>query len=225
MTSRTRGPKRPSPQPALPPARARVATLLDEVGPDALLADLVKDLGGHPNATRAHLEALVEDGLAEARPRPRSGPGRPALGWTLTDAGRRAIAGDPSATAYAEIVSAVAAHLAEIPESDRLARSIGRTWSSDRVTHPSRSALIEVLTDLGFDPEQGDEGIRLRSCPILDAATALPDPLCAMHAGLVRQRLADSGGYFSASLVPFAAQGRCTVRLRAVDADVDPGEP
>lgn len=201
------GPKRPSPQPALPPARARVASLLEELGPDALLADLVKSLGGHPNATRAHLEALVEDGLAQARPRPRSGPGRPALGWTLTEAGRRAIAGDPSATAYAEIVSAVAAHLSEIPESDRLARSIGHTWGTDRVVHPSRTALIEVLTDLGFDPEQDGEGIRLRSCPILDAAQDNPRVVCAIHAGLI----AGASGTEGARLRPFAEPGACRI--------------
>ena len=97
MSSATPGPSRPAPQPTLPPARARVAALLGELGEGVPLAELATRIGGHPNATRAHLDALVEEGLAEAAPLPRTGPGRPALGWTLTDAGRRAVAGDPSA--------------------------------------------------------------------------------------------------------------------------------
>ena len=126
MSSATPGPSRPAPQPTLPPARARVAALLGELGEGVPLAELATRIGGHPNATRAHLDALVEEGLAEAAPLPRTGPGRPALGWTLTDAGRRAVAGDPSAAAYAEILSVVVSHLAEVPGSEEIARTIGQ---------------------------------------------------------------------------------------------------
>ncbi len=207
VNSATPGPSRPAPQPALPPARARVAAMLDDLGDDVPLAELARRIGGHPNATRAHLEALVEDGLAEARPRPSSGPGRPALGWSLTEAGRRAIAGDPAATAYAEIVAAVVAHLDEIPDAEGLARSIGQTWGADRVTAPSPASLVEALTDLGFDPEVDGDGIRLRSCPILDAAQANPRVVCAIHAGLVF----GASGNERTRLRPFAEPGACRI--------------
>lgn len=209
MTPRTPGPKRPSSQSSLPPARARVAALLHELGPDTRLSGLAERIGGHPNATRAHLDALVEDGLARARPLPRSGPGRPALGWTLTDEGRRAVAGDPSATAYAELVAAMAAHLARIPDAEAMARTIGRSWGAERVSTPSRSALFQVLADLGFDPEEVDGGIRLRTCPLLDAATEQPDVVCAIHAGLV----AGAAGTDGFRLLPFSEPGACRIEV------------
>ncbi len=201
------GPTRPSPQPSLPPARARVAGLLDELGPGVPLADLATRIGGHPNATRAHLDALVDDGLAEASPLPRTGPGRPALGWSLTDTGRRAIAGDPATNAYAEILAAVVAHLDDIPNAEELAVSIGQTWGADRVSNPSPEALLEVLTDLGFEPERDDRGIRLRACPILDAAHENPRVVCAIHAGLI----AGASGMSGTRLLPFAEPGACRI--------------
>lgn len=207
----TPGPSRPSTQPALPPARARVATLLAELGGNAPLADLAARLGGHPNATRAHLDALVQEGYAESQPLPRVGPGRPALGWTLTDEGRRAIAGDPTATAYAEIVGVMVSHLAQVPESAELAHSIGLTWGTERVEEPSRDALLSVLADLGFDPEEiGDDDIRLRACPILDAATDHPEVVCAIHQGLI----AGASGSNRIRLLPFAEPGACRIEVR-----------
>lgn len=207
VSSATPGPSRPAPQPTLPPARARVAALLGELGEGVPLAELATRIGGHPNATRAHLDALVEEGLAEAAPLPRTGPGRPALGWTLTDAGRRAVAGDPSAAAYAEILSVVVSHLAEVPGSEEIARSIGRSWGVERVAAPSRPALVAVLRDLGFDPEVDGASIRLRTCPILDAAVEHPSVVCAIHAGLV----AGASGDERARLVPFAEPGACRI--------------
>ncbi|HHU40076.1 MAG TPA: transcriptional regulator [Propionibacterium sp.] len=207
MTAAQPGPRRPSTQPALPPARARVAALLDELGANTTLAALAERVGGHPNATRAHLDALVQDGRATAQPLPRSGPGRPALGWTLTADGRRAIAGDPSTAAYAEIVQVMVSHLAEVPESQELAHSIGVAWGTERVDDPSREALIGVLADLGFDPEEDGDTIRLRACPILDAATEHPEVVCAIHQGLV----SGASGSTGVRLLPFAEPGACRI--------------
>lgn len=203
------GPSRPTPPPTLPSARARVAELLDELGADVPLAELAPRIGGHPNATRAHLDALVEDGLATARPIPRQGPGRPALGWSLTPAGRQALSGDPSVTAYAEILSVMVDHLAQIPESDEVARSIGLTWGTEKVAAPSRAGLLKVLGDLGFDPEEVGDDIRLRACPILDAAHEHPGIVCAIHAGLI----AAASGSDEVKLLPFAEPGACRIEV------------
>lgn len=177
------------------------------MGHDVPLVALATRLGGHPNATRAHLDALVEEGLAEARSLPRSGPGRPALGWSLTTAGRRAVAGDPSIGAYAEMLAVMVSHLAEAPDSDELARAIGRSWGSERVVRPSREALIQALTDLGFEPEDVGESILLRACPMLDAAHEHPAVVCAIHAGLI----AGASGNDAAQLRPFAQPGACRI--------------
>lgn len=195
--------------------------------------DVCSVTGLHANTVRAQLRALVDAGRLESTSAQPQGRGRPATryrrreGMTHShpdDAVGRALAEETTALLVAGYGSASAPSAYDaMLRGERLAA----TLSAPSVDSPEAAAadLDDVLTRLGFAPRTSGSEVELNSCPILDAATALPDPLCAMHAGLVRQRLADSGGYFSASLVPFAAQGRCTVRLRAVDADVDPGEP
>ena len=177
------------------------------MGRDVPLAALATRLGGHPNATRAHLDALVEDGLAESRSLPRLGPGRPALGWSLNESGRRAVAGDPSVAAYAEMLAVMVSHLAQAPDSEELARAIGRSWGAERVRRPSREALLQALTDLGFEPEEVGESILLRACPMLDAAHEHPTVVCAIHAGLI----AGASGNDTAQLRPFALPGACRI--------------
>lgn len=184
-----------------------MATVLAGLGERVSLAEVVARIGGHPNAARAHLDALVEVGLARTQAIPRTGPGRPALGWTLTESGRRAVAGDPSAATYAEVLSVVVSHLAEVPGSEGIARAIGRSWGLERVEEPSRPAMIELLRDLGFGPEIDGESIRLRTCPILDVAREHPRVVCAIHAGLV----AGASGDDRLRLVPFAQPGACRI--------------
>lgn len=194
--------------PALSPARARVAELLDRSGGGVTVAALAERLGGHPNATRAHLDGLVAKGLATAAPVRGTGRGRPALSYTLTEAGRRALTPDPTRVAYAELASAFASHLADTPDAEPRARSIGRSWGATRVQSGSRPAMLHLLSDLGFDPEPDADAIRLRSCPLLDAATAHPEVVCAIHAGLIEGALGRTG----VELEPFAEPGACLVR-------------
>lgn len=195
--------------PTLAPARARVAAALEESGGAVTLATLAERLGGHPNATRAHLDALVADGHAEAHPLPPSGPGRPALAWTLTGAGRRALAGDPVITAYAELVSAMAQGLSQEPDGAGRARAIGCAWGVARASLPAHQDLVDTLADLGFGPDAEGPAIRLRTCPILDAAAAHPEVVCAIHAGLVE----GVTGRRDLRLIPFAEPGACRIEL------------
>lgn len=197
-------------RPELAPARARVAAALAADAGPASLAALTGRLGGHPNTTRAHLDALVADGLARATPSPRSGPGRPALSWTLTDAGRRALSGPTAVTAGAELISAMAADLARSPDVRVRARAIGRAWGAARGADHSPAALLSALGDLGFEPERDGDVIRLRTCPILAAAIEHPEVVCAIHSGLVEGATGDAG----VRLVPFAERGACRIELR-----------
>ncbi|WP_068401662.1 helix-turn-helix transcriptional regulator, partial [Kribbia dieselivorans] len=179
------------------------------LGAGVPLARLVADLGGHPNATRAHLEALVADGHASVAPLPRSGPGRPAMGYTLTAEGRAALSGDRVASAYAELVSAMAGHLAQFPNATDLARSIGRDWATGRTRAPSRPAMLALLGELGFAPDDDGGVVRLRTCPILSAAAQHPEIVCAIHAGLVE----GSSGSTDVRLEPFVEPGACRIEF------------
>ncbi|MFT3875902.1 MAG: hypothetical protein QM708_05715 [Propioniciclava sp.] len=195
--------------PAMPAARARVASALAELGGTVTLATLARHLGGHPNATRAHLEHLVADGHVSASRLPPEGRGRPALGYALTPSGQRSLAGDPTRDAYSELVSAMAAHLADEPDAAGLARRIGREWGQRRGGRPSRANALAILTDLGFNPAEDADAFHLRSCPLLGAATAHPEVVCAIHAGLIEA----ASGESEVRLIPFAEPGACRVEF------------
>lgn len=201
----------PAPAPAEPlsPARARVARALAERGPKALLATLADHLGGHPNATRQHLEALVSAGHATVESLSPGGRGRPAQAWTITTAGRRALSAESGDSAYAELVDALASRLADRPDAVAEARAIGRSWGARRA-QDGRS-LVEVLDELGFTPvtdEASPATVRLLTCPILDSVRTHPDVICAIHQGLVEGAL---GPGADVHLEPFAEPGACVL--------------
>lgn len=203
------GPAPADPVEPLSPARVRVASALADLGPHVPLATLAERLGGHPNATRQHLDALVAAGHATAAPLATSGRGRPARGWTLTASGRRALAGDAADVAYAELVDALADRLAGLPDARAEAHAIGRAWGERR----RGRALVAVLDDLGFtpQPDPADPGTtRLLTCPILASARAHPEVICAIHQGLVEGTLGPDG---RGLLTPFAEPGACRLRV------------
>lgn len=208
MDAATTGPAAPPERPQLTSARRRVAQALDAVGPDATLKQIADLLGGHPNTTRAHLDALTADGLAARGASAPHGRGRPTLTWSLTDLGRRALGSDPTVAAYAELVTAMASHLAATGADAATAREIGRAWGASRVPMPERAATKTTLGELGFDPEPTDEGLRLHTCPLLDAASAHPGVVCGIHAGMIQAMSGDP----DAELLPFAEPGACVVR-------------
>ncbi len=203
------GPSPTPATPALPQARARVASALAETGGPCTLATLAARLGGHPNATRAHLDQLVADGHAATVRMPHPGRGRPPVGYLLTASGRRALAGDPTREVYAELVSAMASDLAEDPDAPQRARGIGRRWGARRGERPSREQALAMLADLGFGPDAVGAIIRLRTCPILGAAAAHPDVVCAIHAGLIE----GASGEPQIRLLPFAEPGACRIEF------------
>ncbi|WP_075692530.1 helix-turn-helix transcriptional regulator [Corynebacterium sphenisci] len=154
------------------PGQVRVLRAIAERrGAPVTLADLAAELGGHPNTTRRHLVALVDEGRLDVAPLPQPGSGRPPLGYRLTRAGRRALAGaEPDR--HRALVQATAAVLAARGAGVEEARAIGREWGA-RVDLGRKvdaggdgaadawSTLLEVLDVQGFDPAPvtaGDAG-------------------------------------------------------------------
>ncbi len=74
---------------------------------------------------------------------------------------------------------------------------------------------VRLLDDLGFAPEQSPDGlVRLRTCPLLEAARRYSDVVCSVHRGLVlgvffAHGVADP----SPELRPFAEVGACVLQL------------
>src|ERR1039458_3296273 len=94
-------PRTGSPDDALSqPTRARLFTLLGELGRPAGTVELAEQVGLHPNGVRMHLERLQRDGLLvrESEPQPR---GRPRDVWKIAP---EAQPGRSAPQAYADLV-------------------------------------------------------------------------------------------------------------------------
>lgn len=126
-------------------ARRRV---LEAVAEEAgTLAGLAQRLGGHPNTTRQHLEALMDGRLVDAHAVELKGPGRRPRHYQATAAGLRALAGGEGLTDYRELVVVIAHHLIDTGEPAERAFEIGRRWGQER------AAGVEA-------PGTGDRGER-----------------------------------------------------------------
>lgn len=211
------GPSSPEPVPQFSAARRRVlARLALEQGP-VTLTQLADALGGHPNTTRRHLDALLRDGYVAMRAQPGSGPGRPPHAFSVTPAGRRLLEGDPAVEGYRALVYAMAAHLRAGDNSEETAREIGRQWGKELAGGGRLQGLdpFTVWSELGFDPEELPEGAgwRLRICPVREAAQAYPDVVCPIHHGLIEAVLAatESG---DPEVESIAEPGACLVIRR-----------
>lgn len=197
------------PQPARTD-RPRVAALrvLRELAASpapATLVELTARLGGHPNTTRAQLEHLVADGFATESARTASGRGRPARAYVATIAGRQVASEDPDRGSDGALVEAVAEQLVRTPDPVAAAHSLGRSWGR-RLAAAEGADLVSVLAAQGFTPEDGPDGISLRTCPLLASAQQWPEVVCAIHQGLI-----DAVSPEPRRLVPFAVPGACLV--------------
>ena len=175
----------------------------------ATLAELTQALGGHPNTTRAQLERLVDAGFAAAVDLPANGRGRPARAWAATTAGRQVAGEDPDRNGQAALLEAVAEHLDGTPDPAAAAHAIGLGWGR-RLAATRNDSLVPILAAQGFTPEEQDDGIALRTCPLLASARQRPAVVCGIHQGLI-----DAVSPEAWSLEPFALPGACLLRPRA----------
>jgi len=217
----------PTPLPALSAARGRVLAAVAAragAGDAATVTELADDLGGHPNTTRAHVGALVSDGLLERVSLGGGTRGRPAHGHRLTDRGRLVLESAQMAEPVATdgLVTAMAEHLATTPDAETHARAIGRLWAAQLTGAPGRAQaggpaerVVDLLRTAGFSPQPEPSGeVALRTCPVLASARAHPGVVCTMHEEMLRAALGTgSGTATDVELVPFARDGACLVRL------------
>lgn len=187
-------------------AQVRVLAALREAGSVQTLAALKQRTGLHDNTLRGHLDMLVRQGRVSRIAVRHGGRGRPAWGY---------LAREPE---YAALAMALAEGL-DTPsdEGDEPAAVRGgRAWGErlreqvapDDELAP-RDRVLLALEHTGFSPEADGDTVRLHSCPLLDAARAHPDVVCAAHLGLIEGVVGAPG----ARLRPFAAPGVCVVNL------------
>jgi predicted ArsR family transcriptional regulator len=201
--------------------RARILEQLQSSSGGTTVEALATRLGLHTNTVREHLGALVERGLARRELAAAVGRGRPA--WSYASAAGQPEP-DPRVRDYVGLASALAGQIARTsvdPEADALyaGEHWGRALSaglSAKTTVGARRSVVALLTELGFAPESDARAssVRLRRCPLLDAARAHPEIICPVHLGIVRAALAALGADpEAATLVPFAEPGACSLNL------------
>lgn len=184
------------------------------------LAELSETTGLHANTLREHLEALAAAGLVHRELAAPTGRGRPARLY-------RADRTDPPVAEYAGLASTLAATLHRTSDhpveaavaagadwGHELARTAGRPEDDGEVA--ARRQVVSMLQGMGFDPETDPDSttVRLRACPLLDAAKRFPDVVCGVHRGIAEGALREYDADDSqVSLLPFAEPGACLLHL------------
>jgi len=207
--------------------------LIDQPEP-CTVAALSAQIGQHPNTIREHLDRLSSGGLVIRTQAVAQGRGRPA--WLYSAV--RAVGSDREAREYAALASALAAQVGRIsaqPGADAI--EAGRMWgrelvresqlSQGQISGPAlspsavaaRRTVVTLLDELGFAPSADARVsvVRLRRCPLLEAAHRNPEVVCSVHLGLVRGALdelgADPGRTEAIALQPFSEPGACRLDM------------
>jgi predicted ArsR family transcriptional regulator len=212
--------KRPEVQ-GLSRSRAMLLDMLRAQSEPTGLAALVASSGLHENTVRAHLDGLEKAGLISRERATPDGRGRPAWLWSAVE--------QEPAPEYAGLAGALAATLHRTsadPVGDavtagtewgrQLAREHGRSEAANPLGN--RREIVNLMDQLGFEPETGAraERVRLTRCPLLEVAKQHTEIVCNVHTGLVRGALSEYGDdRTEVELVPFAEPGACVLRLRS----------
>ena len=207
--------------------------LIDQPEP-CTVAALSTLIGQHPNTIREHLDKLSNGGLVVRARAEALGRGRPA--WLYGAA--PAVGSDSGAREYATLASVLAAQIERTrPQPIADAIEAGRKWGQELAREsqvsqgqPSgptlltsavaiRREVVTLLDGLGFAPsvDARVRVVKLRHCPLLEAAHRNPQVVCAVHLGLVRGALdelgADPERTEGTALQPFSEPGACRLDL------------
>ncbi|MEO6143508.1 MAG: hypothetical protein ABIP19_05960 [Dermatophilaceae bacterium] len=220
-------------------ARAAILDLLVSQPEPCTVGALSALTRQHPNTIREHLDGLVAGRLAIRTRAPARGRGRPAWLYSTTPD----VGSDQGANDYAGLASALAAQIirtSQQPGADAI--EAGRGWGRDLVRrsrvgagegegHPApdeasapsavaaRREVVALLEKLGFAPSPDARAavIKLRRCPLLEAAHEYPEVVCGVHLGIVRGALDELGNDPArterTALQPFSEPGACRLDL------------
>lgn len=214
---------------ALSPTRESILRLVEATGAPLTLANIARELGLHENTVRMHLSALHRDGFVHRSRAKGTERGRPAWQWQRQ---RR------ESSPYVSLVAALVEQLrTDSPDPATSARKAGTAWGRALATHhdhspmsdstdasmtpliadaqDARDVVTEILRAEGFAPHPQGDTMTLRQCPLIEAANANPDIVCAVHLGMVQGVLEHQGHPDSdVTLTPFTAPGTCTLRVQ-----------
>jgi predicted ArsR family transcriptional regulator len=185
-------------------------------------AEVAESTGLHLNTARFHLDALVEDRLADRTSEPREVPGRPRILYSADGP-------VPGPRSYGLLAEMLTGLVASLKDAGPAAAHAGRAWGGHLVERSAPSERISageavtrlnrVLDAVGFAPEarttkQGTE-VLLHHCPFREVAEKHTDVVCAIHLGLMQGALEELDAPIDAtSLEPFVTPQLCVARLQ-----------
>ena len=225
-------------------ARASILdVLIDQPEPCTVtaLSELIRQ---HPNTIREHLDGLVHDRLVVRTRAEGQARGRPAWLYAASpDAGTEP--GSREYAALASALAAQIARTSGQPHTDAI--DAGRMWGAELArqsqirqaltsdpavikSNPARAAaaprgssvrreVVSLLDELGFAPTTDARAriVKLRRCPLLEAAHQQTEVVCGVHLGIVRGALEqlgnDPGQTERTSLQAFSEPGACRLDL------------
>jgi predicted ArsR family transcriptional regulator len=179
---------------------------------NASLSELAAAAGVHVNTARPHVQALEDAGLLRSETRPATGPGRPAVAYTLVDGWTL------SATNFLGLAELLAAALLRADERCEDLRRLGRQWGQYLAGRPgARDLEVELpsaLERLGFDARVGRD-VELLACPCPLVAPDRPALVCELAVGVTEGVLAATGSRCRVGGRDHdAARRHCRLRLR-----------
>ncbi len=192
---------------ATSPRRREIIELI-RASPVPLDAASIADRAGMPSTTaRFHLDQLTAAGLVRRHRGSEKRRGRPRLLHSLT--------GNPD-DVRDQLIRVLAGALARTGSSAAESIQAGRRWAQT-FTGPEPGSttphgLIEILRQLGFEPETEAHEIRLRSCPFRVAAQEHPEIVCEVHRGLVEEL--QQGTRANGRLLPFVEPNLCVIAMQ-----------
>ncbi|MDG5482001.1 helix-turn-helix transcriptional regulator [Mycolicibacterium gadium] len=162
------------------------------------ISSIADELGVHPNTVRFHIDALLRAGRVEQVLGDSAGRGRPP---TLFRASRRMNPTGP--TNYQLLAGVLTGYVSREPDAADIAAQLGRSTgpalvaadTQGRAATRTRAVadLVELLAELGFEPEPVDgrraREIRLRHCPFQSLAEQHGEVTCSLHLGLMQGAL------------------------------------
>jgi predicted ArsR family transcriptional regulator len=207
------------------PTRARLFSLLGELGRPAGTRELAGRLELHPNGVRLHLDRMEAAGLV-SRTRIRQARGRPRDMWTISP---RARPGADPPSGYAQLgrwlARAVDPARSNVRKVESTGREIGRELAPEGTQAPA-SMLHATLLALGFQPAREASGAgvlayRLCNCPYREAALENADIVCGLHRGITRGLLdrLSPGSTLTGFTPDDPMRGGCLIEFRGEIAD------
>lgn len=185
--------------------RLAILRFLRERGEPALVTEVARATGLHPNTAREHLDRLVQARFVARDAEHRGTAGRPRLRYRLLRRPAAATADQRFRTVFLQRAEAGVATAAT---------------DADEVAHAQvarQLAALELhLDDLGFAPETEAPArtVHLRRCPYATLAHERTELMCEVHLDLARDVLAAEGGPVTAeSLEPFVGPRHCLLHL------------